>query len=143
MGHGFAISVRDALGLIDRDAYKALIPAAFHFHLDQFEPFGIRHALRDLPDFGRHLSRHSANPQQKSGLSPTRRVRHSNHIVACLRGEGKCGAAGWRGICRIYRRPGARTVSCAMVSAAYARGAATEPVLDCYPPLADNKNEWS
>src|SRR6185437_5450584 len=83
-----AIAVGDAFGLIDRDADEAVVPAAFYLYLDHFYSLRPSDSLSDLFDFGRNCFRHRCQPvgdQQKSGLSPTALVRHSNRY--CNAGE--------------------------------------------------------
>jgi hypothetical protein len=48
--HHFAIRVRNALGLIDRNTHKLILSAAFDFDFHDFDAFGPGHALRDLLD---------------------------------------------------------------------------------------------
>src|ERR1019366_1191184 len=52
--HQAAIGVGNALRLIDGDAHKPGVAAAFDLDLDEFQALGLRHSLRDFLDFPRY-----------------------------------------------------------------------------------------
>jgi hypothetical protein len=69
----------DAVGFVDRDTNQLIAAAAFALDLDHFYSVRRRYPLRDFLDFGDHFLPHVLQKgagQQKSGLSPTRMVRH-------------------------------------------------------------------
>ena len=87
-----AIGVGNAFRLVDGNPQELVLAAAFQFHFDDLDAFGLGDALGDLLDFRMQpCLPHVTNAiQQKSGLSPTGLVRHSKlHFSADVGKSGK------------------------------------------------------